>query len=181
MPMFLTLRSLTEEEIRAVDRLAHSRSAPARDVERAQIVSQAHRGERVPAIARALGITEATVRLWLTRFNEGGMDGLTDAPRSGRPPVYRPAEVAEVVAASLTKPDDLGLPFGSWTLDRLTAYLHEEKGIAIGRSRIATLLQAEGLRWRTQETWFGERVDPDFVPKRGRSSPSTQRQLRMVS
>jgi transposase len=177
----LALRPLTDDETQTIDRLAHSRTEPARTVERAQIVRRAHRGERVPAIARALGITEATVRLWLKRFAAGGVDSLADAPRSGRPPVYRPEEVAEVVAASLTKPDDLGLPFGSWTLDRLTTYLHEEKGLAIGRSRIATLLQDEGLRWRTQETWFGERPDPAFAQKRGRSSPSTRRHLRIVS
>ena len=181
MPRFLALRLLTEDETRAIERLAHSRTEPARTVERAQIVRRAHRGERVPAIARALGITEGTVRLWLKRFAAGGVVGLTDAPRSGRPPVYRPEEVAEVVAASLTKPDDLGLPFGSWTLDRPAAYLHEEKGLAIGRSRIATLLQEEGLRWRTQETWFGERPDPAFVQTRGRSSPATRRHLRIVS
>jgi len=177
----LALRPLTDDEIRIIARLAHSRTEPARTVERAQIVWRARQGARVPAIARALGITEATVRTWLKRFNAGGVAGLTDAPRSGRPPVYDAAEVGEVIAASLTKPDDLGLPFGSWTLDRLTAYLHEQKGLAIGRSRIASLLQEEGLRWRTQETWFGERVDPDFVQKRGRSSPSTKRHLRIVS
>jgi transposase len=181
VPTLLILRPLTDAERRAIDRLAHSRTEPARAVERAQMVWRADRGERVPAIARALGITEATVRLWLARFNAGGVAGLKDAPRSGRPPVYDAAEVGAVIAASLTKPDDLGLPFGSWTLDRLTAYLHEEKGLAIGRSRIATLLQEEGLRWRTQETWFGERVDPAFVQKRGRSSPSTRRHLKVVS
>jgi transposase len=132
-------------------------------------------------LAGALGLCEATVRLWLTRFNARGVDGLADAPRAGRPPTYAPEEVGEVIAASLTNPDDLGLPFGSWTLDRLTAYLHEAKGLAISRSRIGEILQAEGLRWRTQETWFGERVDPDFVQKRGRSSPSTRRHLRVVS
>lgn len=181
MPRLLTLRPLTDDEAKTIERLAHSRTEPARAVERAQMVWRAHRGERVPAIARALGVTEATVRTWLARFAAAGVDGLKDAPRSGRPPVYRPEEVAEVVAASLTKPDDLGLPFGSWTLDRLTAYLREQKGVAIGRSRIATLLQAEGLRWRTHETWFGERVDPDFAAKRGRSSRSTRRHLRVVS
>jgi hypothetical protein len=36
------------------------------------------------------------------------------------------------------------------------------------RSRISELLIAEGLRWRKPETWFGERVDPDFAAKRGR-------------
>ena len=128
-----------------------------------------------------MGITEATVRLWLKRFNAAGLDGLKDAPRSGRPPVYTAQEVGTVIETSLTKPEELGLPFASWTLDRPTAYLHETQGLAVGRSRIATLLQQAGLRWRTQETWFGERVDPDCVQKRGPSSPSTRRHLTVVS
>jgi transposase len=173
MPTRLTLRSLTDAEQQTIDRLAHSRTEPARLVERAQIVWRAHRGERVPAIARALGISDATVRLWLKRFTAVGVDGLADAPRSGRPPVYTADEVGAVVAASLTKPDDLGLPFGSWTLDRLTAYLQDTKQVGMGRTRVGEILRAEGLRWRTQETWFGARVDPAFAEKRGRSSPST--------
>jgi transposase len=181
VPKVLTLRPLTEEETRTIDRLAHARTESARAVERAQIVWQARAGARVPAIARALGVCEATVRLWLTRFNAGGVAELRDGARAGRPPTYSPEEVGEVIAASLTKPADLGLPFGSWTLDRLAAYLQERKGVAISRSRIGEILQAEGLRWRTQETWFGERVDPEFVQKRGRSSPSTRRHLRIVS
>jgi transposase len=181
VPALLLLRPLTDDEARTIDRLARSRTEPARAVERAQIVWRAHQGARVPAIARALGITEATVRTWLKRFNAEGVAGLADAPRGGRPPTYSPEEVGEVIAASLTKPDDLGLPFGSWTLDRLTAYLQEHKHLAIGRTRIGEILRAEGLRWRTQETWFGERPDPDFVAQRGRSSPSTRRHLRIVS
>ena len=39
--------------------------------------------------------------------------------------------------------------------------------MAIRRSRIQELLVAEGLRWREQETWFGQRVDPDFAAKGG--------------
>jgi transposase len=181
VPKCLTLRPLTDEETRTIDRLAHSRTEPARTVERARIIWQARSGARVPAVARSLGLCEATVRLWLTRFNVAGVDGLADASRAGRPPTYTPEEVGEVIAASLTKPDDLGLPFGSWTLDRLTAYLHETKDLAISRSRIGEVLQAEGLRWRAQETWLGERVDPDFVAKRGRSSRSTKRHLTVAS
>ena len=178
MPKLLTLRPLTGEEEAAVDRLARSRTAPARAVERARIVWLAHQGRRVPAAAREVGVSEQTARRWLGRFNDRGLDGLADSPRAGRPPTYTPEEVGAVVAASLTKPDDLGLPFGSWTLDRLAAYLHEERGIAIKRSRIGEVLQAEGLRWRTEETWFGERPDPAFAAKRGRSSPSTRRRRR---
>ena len=50
--------------------------------------------------------------------------------------------------------------------------LAEHKGIAMKRSRIDELLLREGLRWHTQETWFGERVDPQFAEKRGASSGS---------
>ena len=72
---------------------------------------------------------------------------------------------AAVIAAALTDPRRVGLPFASWTLDRLAAYLLEHEGIAMRRSRIDEILLKEGLRWRRQETWFGERVDPEFAEK----------------
>jgi transposase len=121
----------------------------------------------VPEIARLLNISAKPVRLWIKRFNAVGLVGLKDEPRSGRPTTYTAEQVGEVIAASLTNPQSLGLPFGSWTLDRLAAYLDERKGIPIKRSRIDEILIGEGLRWRTQETWFGDRVDPEFAQKRG--------------
>jgi hypothetical protein len=161
----LTLRPRTDEEPRTIDRLAQSRTEPARLVEQARIIRRAHQGARArdrprtrdhrgdgPALAEAL---------------QRGRDGRAQrCPTQRPPPVYDATEVGEVIAASLTKPDDLCLTFGSWMLDRLTAYLHEAKGLAIGRSRVATLLQQEGLCWWQQETWFGERPDPAFAERR---------------
>jgi transposase len=166
---------MTTDEIEFIEQLARSRTAPMRSVERARIIQLAGEGCRVPAIARELRICPETVRFWIKRFNNRGIEGLKDEPRSGRPATYTAEEVGEVIAASVTNPRDLGLPFGSWTLDRLEAYLNEQKGIAIKRSRIDEILLAEGLRWRHQETWFGERVDPEFAEKRGRSSRSTRK------
>jgi transposase len=179
--MALHLRALTAEECTHIDRLAHARTAPARLVERAQIIWYASQGLRVPAIAKQLGINARTARTWLKRFMTHGVRALEDAPRSGRPVTYTPDMVAEVIAAALTPPQTLGLPFSSWTLDRLATYCHERKGIPIKRSRIDDLLIAEGLRWRTQETWFGERVDPAFAQKRGASKPSIRPRRRAVS
>ncbi len=34
------------------------------------------------------------------------------------------------------------------------------------RSRLAEVLRAEELRWRSQENWFGERLGPAFAEKR---------------
>jgi transposase len=172
VPEFLLLRALTDSETDELRRLAHGQKVEARLRERARICWRSHEGRCVREIMTDLRLNEKTVRRWVQRFNAHGLDGLTDAPRVGRPPTYTAAEVGTVVATSLTKPDDLGLPFGSWTLDRLVAYLAEVEGITMRRSRLAEVLQAEGLRWRTQETWFGERVDPAFAAKRGRSSRS---------
>jgi transposase len=168
---------LTTEEREAVRQLAHSRTAPAREVERAKMIWHLLQGEWVPAVARRLGRSEPRVRYWLKQFNTHGLAGLAEKPRLGRPPVYPPEVVAEVIATALTDPQTLGQPFACWTLDRLERYLHAERGIGMKRSRIDEVLLAEGLRWRTQESWFGERavpVDPQFAEKRGRSSGFTR-------
>jgi transposase len=189
MPTLLKLRALTPEEETALQRLAHARTAPVRTVERARIVWLAHQGQGVGAIATEVGVCAATVRHWLKRFTAAGVEGLADAPRPGHAPTYTPEQVGEVIALSLTDPQTLKLPFASWTLDRLEAYLNEERAIPIKRSRISELLIAEGLRWRTQERWFGERpdpefgthrLDPEFGQKRGPLSRSTRRHLTAV-
>jgi transposase len=169
----LRLRALCGEERRALERVARSRTASARQVERARVVLAAAQGEGVGAIAERFHLSVATVYLWWHRFEAQGLAGLQEKPRGGRPPTYTREQVSVVVQAALTAPQTLGLSFASWTLDRLAAYLAEQKGITMKRSRIDELLIAEGLRWRKQETWFGARVDPDFAEKRGPSSSST--------
>ncbi|HJW62718.1 MAG TPA: helix-turn-helix domain-containing protein [Actinomycetes bacterium] len=130
-------------------------------------------GHKAEDIAGTLRLHARTARFWLKRFNAHGLAGLEESDRPGRPPTYSAEQVGAVIAAALTRPVDLGLPFAAWTLDRLVAYLGETKGIAMRRSRIGEVLRREGLKWRQEETWFGGRVDPDFARKRGRSSSST--------
>src|SRR5262245_66527339 len=95
--MAMKLRKLTAEEQTAIEKLARSRTAPAREVERARIILLASAGKRVPAIAQALELTQLTVRTWLKPFNAEGLEGLQDRPRSGRPAIYQPDQVSEVI------------------------------------------------------------------------------------
>ena len=175
------LREMTAAEHAAVQKLAHSHTAPAQRVQRAQIIWCASRGESASAIAARVGLDGETVRKRIRRCNAEGLEALKDRHRSGRRPTYTPEQTAAVIATALTKPQTLGLPFAAWTLDRLAAYLHEAKGIAMQRSRIDEILLHEGLRWRKHETWFGERVDPAFAEKRGGSKRSPRRLLRAVA
>ncbi len=165
----------TAEEASAVDSLARSRTAAARRVERARLVWRAHQGETPPTRAETLGLSAETVRRRMRRFNTEGLAALEDHHRSGRPATFSPEQVATVVALALTAAQSRGLPFASWTLDRRAAYLSEHKALAIRRSRIDEILLAEGLRWRRHETWFGERVDPEFAEDASRGSTPPRR------
>ena len=72
-----------------------------------------------------------------------------------------------MIALARTHPDKLGLPFGHWTLDRLVVYLHQTEQINVSRAQLGRILQAEGLRWYQEKSYFTERPDPQFVEKRG--------------
>lgn len=52
---------------------------------RLQAVILALQGEKASDIARTLGATERSVFSWVSWYNEQGLAGLPDAPRSGRP------------------------------------------------------------------------------------------------
>ncbi len=168
MPSYLRVRSLTVEEERVIAKLARSQTASARLVQRAKIVHLGSQGQTVPQLAGELALDENTVRTWVKRFNEQGLAGLEDAPRSGAPSRYTAENKARVLEAALTPPHELGLPYISWTFERLAAYVREHLGLQLRKTRIFEILRAEGLRWRKQETRFGERLDPEFARKRGR-------------
>ena len=111
------LREMTAVEHAAVQKLAHSHTAPAQSVQRAQIIWRASHGESAAAIAARVGLDGETVRKRIRRFNAEGLEALKDRYRSGRRPTYTPEQTATVIAMALVKPEILGLPFaaGRWT------------------------------------------------------------------
>jgi transposase len=166
------IRKLEVEEYNALKKWAASRRMAAGRVKRAQIILLSNQGYIASEIAQSLDLNEKTVRVWISRFNRAGLAGLEEKVRNGRPPVYSTEEVSTVLALAQTLPQSLDLPFHFWTLDRLVAYLNEKKHIGIKRSRLSEIFLREGLRWKHEEGWIGERVDPDFAQKRGPSSDS---------
>ncbi len=170
----LCFREFTPEEKRVIAKLSRSQTASARLVERAKLLQLGSDGQSVPHIAQMLGLNEKTIRKWFKRFEQAGLAGLEDAPRSGAPTRYTAENKARVLQAARTRPSELGLPYGSWPFERLAASIREQLGIQMKKTSIFEILQEEGLRWHKQETWFGERLDPEFAQKRGPSKPSAR-------
>jgi transposase len=179
--MSLLERELTEDERRALEHLAGSRTEEHRLVERARIVLVASETSHMCDAARALDTDKHTIRRWSKRFLSEGLPGLRDKPRSGAPRRLTPEQIATVVLMAMTPPDQLGLPFGSWTQERLSIYLLEHEGIHISAPWVGEMLHREGMRWVQDEKWFSQKVDPEFLKKRGLSSKSTRTHLKGAS
>src|SRR5258708_37720970 len=139
----LRLRALTEEERKTIERLVHARNTPVGKLKRAQIMWRASQGQLTPEIAKQLEVRERMVRNRLHRFNEQGLQGLEEAPRSGRPATYTPEEVGSIIQTALSKPRDVGEDYAIWTLDRLVEHFHPVKGIPMQRSRISEIFISE--------------------------------------
>jgi transposase len=168
MPKTVTLRSVSANEKRELERLSRSRTAAQRHVERAQIILGWLAGQRPAVTAAQVGCNVTTVYYQLQQFNERGVGFLEDAPRSGRPLTYDEQQRGQMVLTAKTKPEHLGLDFGHWTLDRLVDYVNRVLSIPISRSQLADVLTQEGLKWYQEKTYFTESPDPQFVEKRGR-------------
>jgi transposase len=174
--MALHLRALTDDERAKLERLIHAQTAPVRLARRAHIIALAATGLSVPAIAAQLQQSEQCVRRWVERFNQAGLEGLDDAPRTGRPRTYDEDAYSQVIAKARAlppKPVDGDLPpTCHWTLDRLQAALVQD-GVPIKRSQIRRILREEHIKWQKPRTWL-ESDDPAFAAKRGRLCRSTR-------
>ena len=72
--------------------------------ERRRIVLRCADGSTSKAVAAELGVHEHTVGEWRRRFLKDCVEGLSDAPRSGRPRSMEDARAAEIAQRTLEAP-----------------------------------------------------------------------------
>jgi transposase len=175
MPKRIRLRALTTEEQAEIKRLVKARKEPLRLVQRARIIQAMADDPQLSASDAGLlaGFkSNAIGSNWVKRFNAEGVAGLVDNPRPGRKPVHSQEVRSALIGLALQKPQSLGYPFVLWTLERLQRAFEERYDTHLSDSTIWTWMEAEGLKWKRQQSWFheAEQHDPEFVEKRGVSS-----------
>ena len=109
--------SLTEEERAALNRLRLERKSNIG--ERAHYVLLSESGKSIPAIARHLNRNIITIRLWLKRYIEQGILGLTPVKPPGRP--AKKASMIEMHLKELLSksPQDYGYQEAGWQINLL--------------------------------------------------------------
>ena len=155
MPRRAPILTCSEEQRKAVELLAASRTEEARLVERARMVVGCLDGKPMIQIASELGVRSNTVIEWRNRFAELGVAGLKDRPRSGKPPEYG-GEFRRKVLELLETPPPKGQ--ACWDGPAVA------KRLAVSDDAVWRLLRKEGICLSRHRSWCVS-TDPEFVTK----------------
>ena len=91
------------------------------------------------------GLDRQTLRDWVLRYNEHGLEGLADQPRDGRPPKLEPREKAQLIEIVLAGSDPETSGISAYTRDDLVAICEERFGKRLASTSIGRILKSLGL------------------------------------
>src|SRR5215207_1566516 len=98
--------------------------------------------------ARLAGMTGQTLGDWVHRYNEEGVEGLRDRPRSGRPCALDEGQQAALKALVLKGPKLERDGCVAWRARDLCALVEERFGVRYGESGMLKLLKSLDLSWQ---------------------------------
>jgi transposase len=148
------------------DELAKLETAIRRDKrpevrQRSTAIRLLHLGHKVAEVAEMQAVSQPTIYGWWQRWCAGGLEGLANQPKSGRPPKADAAYIALVEEVVEQLPADLGYNFAIWTIDRLRAHLAQETGLELSEAAFRALLKRQGYRYRRPKHDLGHLQDPE--------------------
>jgi transposase len=147
----LLLRDGDHEQL---TRLVRASSARAGLAQRARIVLLASEGMLNADIAERVGVSRPTVNRWRARYTDGGVAGLVDEDRPGRP---RTIDQRQIVAETLVPPP-ASLGVTHWSSRLLAARLK------VNHVTITKAWKEFGIRpWKAETFKFS--TDPELVAK----------------
>jgi transposase len=107
-----------------------------------------HEGHKPEEVAQLMSVSQPTVYDWHHRWQENGLEGLANRPKSGRPRKSDEAYVAQLEQVVEQDPQELGYNFTIWTMERLRLHLEKETGVRLGITQFRALLLENDFVYR---------------------------------
>ncbi|MDP9222567.1 MAG: helix-turn-helix domain-containing protein [Actinomycetota bacterium] len=162
------VRALSENEAKRLQRIVRRGAKNIVTWRRATVVLASSQGQKVSVIAQLVQTSEDRVREMIHNFNEAGMDSLFPRWSEGRPATFTPKVRARICRIARARPAKFGLPFTTWSLDKLRDYLVERRVVkTISRERLRQILAEEDITFQKTKSWK-ESPDPDKEGKLAR-------------
>jgi transposase len=118
-------------------------------------------GMRCPQVAELLGDSPRTVVNWVQRFEAGGLAGLSEGERPGRPSRLNEKQLAKVEGALRASPTHFGLPTQMWDGPTLSEFLRCELGVKLKVRQCQRLFRQLGFRLRKPRPQVAQ-ADPEL-------------------
>lgn len=167
-----TYLALSDEDKNYLKSLSKKRTIQAQVVDRARILLYKADGMTFIEIAEKLAISTSTVRLCISKYNEGGIEAaLFDIQRTGRPPEITDDAKAWIISIACQRPAQLGYAQELWTLTALHKHIQKHAADAgyprlstVTRPYIQKLLKEQDIK-PFKIKYYCEKRDPDFESK----------------
>jgi transposase len=164
----LFVPSLTEEQILELEQLYRKTEVPRVRTRAQMVLLSAEKKLTADEIADIVWESSVTVLRWLHRYIAEGIQGLLDAPRSGRNSILTNEFRKRLLEVVRRRPRSLELEFSMWTLQRLADFMAEDTGIRVSTETIRRALAKEDIVFsRPQHTISSP--DPEYQVKKRRS------------
>lgn len=164
--------ALTPAQAATLKELAASRTAPAREVERAKVLLGYASGTSITELQRQLGFSRPMIYRCVDKALAAGvLAGLKDKYHRPHEPEITDEAKAWVVSIACTKPKDHGLAAELWTISALARFVGE-RAEAAGFARLANA--GKSTVWRILDEheikphrirYYLEKRDPQFDRK----------------
>lgn len=116
--MVLRVREISNDKGRHLQRVLHRSDDPI-EMKRAQVILASAQHFTVQKIAQFTGMTEGYIRTLIHQFNDDGLSMLKPRWNPGNCRKFDDHARKRIVELATSRPRDLGLPFGQWSLRRL--------------------------------------------------------------
>lgn len=136
MALAITRSDLSADDLRAQARRAKDGDVACRLIALALVLEGVPRWEA----ARASGMDRQTLRDWVIRYNEAGVAGLCDLPRSGRRPRLNASQLAELAQLVEEGPDVEVHGVVRWRCVDLQEQIKERFGVDISERHVGRIL-----------------------------------------
>ena len=157
------VRSLSEEEIEELREL-QVKTKDTREYRRAMIILLSNEGFAVPSLSFLFSLSDKKIRYWIDRYEREGIDGLSDKPRPGRPPLVKGEIKERLLEIVRQSPRTLGKEFSNWTLATLQEWL-KERGVEVSLEWIRQTLLQGGISFKRPKHKVTS-PDPDYEGKK---------------
>src|ERR1700680_3730494 len=107
-------------------------------------LAMAMEGAAREVAAKGAGMTRQTLRDWVIRYNERGIDGLKDKPKPGRPPRLKEAQLIEFDALVEKGPDLETDGVVRWRCVDLKTIVASKFGVDLSEDQIGRILKQRG-------------------------------------